>query len=375
MTHNTIHVGPVSGVGAYDVLIGRGLAREAAAAVPQTAARVLIAHANAVADLVSHIRTALRERGVEVVTVALPDGEQAKTVEVLANAWSVLGQASFTRTDVVMGVGGGAVTDVAGFIAASWLRGVEVIQVPTTLLGMVDAAVGGKTGINTAEGKNLVGAFHPPAAVICDLDTLDTLPAADLTAGLAEVIKCGFIADDAILRVVETHDPSVVKDPSASVLPELVGRAVAVKAHVVTEDLRESSLREVLNYGHTFAHAIEQVEDFTWRHGDAVAVGMLFVVELAREAGSLPAGIADDVVARHRRVLTRVGLPTSYDGSSYDGLLTVMARDKKSRGSSLRFVVLTGREGALDHVGRLTDPHESALRAALSRVRSQERRD
>ena len=249
MTHNTIRVG--SGDDAYDVVIGRGLARQAASAVPETAARVLIAHAAAVQQLAQHIAAELLSQGREVVTLPLPDGEQSKTVDVLAKAWAVLGQASFTRTDVVMGVGGGAVTDVAGFIAASWLRGVDVVQVPTTLLGMVDAAVGGKTGINTAEGKNLVGAFHPPAAVICDLDTLDTLPAADLTAGLAEVVKCGFIADEAILDLVETHEPAEFKDPSGPVLTELVVRAVAVKAHVVTEDLLESSLREVLNYGHT----------------------------------------------------------------------------------------------------------------------------
>lgn len=370
MSVTRIHVGPASGPGAYDVLIGSGLAQNAAAAVPGTAARVFIVHAAAVTTLAQAVGADLEAAGREVHLFELPDGEQAKTAEVLVRAWSALGQASFTRTDVVMGVGGGAVTDAAGFIAASWLRGVPVIQVPTTLLGMVDAAVGGKTGINIAEGKNLVGAFHPPAAVICDLATLRTLPPADLTAGLAEVVKCGFIADPRILEIVEEADPSVVKDAASAQLRELVERAVAVKAKVVTEDLTESSLREVLNYGHTFAHAIEQVEDYTWRHGDAVAVGMVFVAELARAAGATPQPVADQLVARTRKVLTRLGLPTGYAGAGYDDLITVMGRDKKARGSSLRFVVLTGQEGHLGHVGRLSDPPEAALRAALASITS-----
>src|SRR6185436_15611518 len=146
---------------------------------------------------------ALRDAGRSVLPIEVPDAEAGKTIEVAARCWDALGGARFTRTDAVVGVGGGAVTDLAGFVAACWLRGVAVVHVPTSLLGMVDAAVGGKTGVNTAAGKNLVGAFHPPAGVLCDLSTLDTLPPADLTAGLAEVIKCGFIADPVILDLVE----------------------------------------------------------------------------------------------------------------------------------------------------------------------------
>ena len=221
----------------------------------------------------------------------VPDAEAAKTAQVAASLWSLLGQAGFTRTDLLVGVGGGAVTDLAGFVAASWLRGVPVIQVPTTLAGMVDAAVGGKTGINIAEGKNLVGAFHPPAAVLCDTDTLRTLPAAELLPGMAEVVKHGFIADPRTLELIEA-DPVLAVDPTGPVLPELVERSVRVKAHVVTEDLRESSLREILNYGHTFGHAVEQVEGYLWRHGSAVSVGLVYAAALGRLSGRTSADLA-----------------------------------------------------------------------------------
>jgi 3-dehydroquinate synthase len=214
-----------------------------------------------------------REAGLDVYLAVVPDAEDAKSAVVAAELWSALGQAGFTRTDAVIGVGGGTVTDLAGFVAATWLRGVRVVQVPTTLLGMVDAAVGGKTGINTPEGKNLVGAFHPPAGVLCDLDALATLPRPDLVAGLAEVVKCGFIADPRILELVEA-DPVAALDVEGPFLRQLVERAVQVKADVVTADLREAALREILNYGHTFGHAVEQVEGYRWRHGEAVAVGM-----------------------------------------------------------------------------------------------------
>jgi 3-dehydroquinate synthase len=207
---------------------------------------------------------------------------------------------------------------------------VAVVHVPTSLLGMVDAAVGGKTGVNTAAGKNLVGAFHPPAGVLCDLSTLDTLPGRDLTAGLAEVIKCGFIADPVILDLVEAG--------ADANLPELVERAVRVKADVVGQDMRESGLREILNYGHTLGHAIERVEGYRWRHGDAVAVGLMFAAALARRAGRLDA----DTAARHGAVLERVGLPVRYRRDAWPDLLDAMRVDKKARGARLRFVVLDG---------------------------------
>jgi 3-dehydroquinate synthase len=234
----------------YDVLIGRDLAGELPGLIGSGTRRVLLVHQRVLAGSAERIRAELTGVGYEVHLSEVPDAEEAKTATVAARCWEQLGLAGFTRDDVVIGLGGGAATDLAGFVAATWLRGVRVIQMPTTLLGMVDAAVGGKTGINTAEGKNLVGAFHSPIGVLCDLDTLDTLPAADLAAGLAEVVKCGFIDDPRILELVEA-DPDAARDPSAPVVRELVERAVATKARVVSADLREADLREILNYGHT----------------------------------------------------------------------------------------------------------------------------
>jgi len=278
---------------------------------------------------------------------------------VAAGLWSALGQAGFTRSDAVVAVGGGTVTDLAGFVAATWLRGVRVVHVPTTLLAMVDAAVGGKTGINTPEGKNLVGSFHPPAGVLCDLSVLATLPEAELVAGLAEVVKCGFIADPVILDLVEA-DPEAARRADSPVLRELVERSVRVKADVVAADLREASRREILNYGHTFGHAIEQVEHFSWRHGEAVGVGMVYVAELARLAGRLD----PVVVTRHRRVLESLGLPVTYRGDRWEALLAAMRRDKKSRGSLLRFVIL---EDVARPV-RLEGPDEALLLRAYAAV-------
>jgi 3-dehydroquinate synthase len=289
----------------------------------------------------------------------VPDAEEAKTAQVAAFLWGVLGQAGFTRSDAVVGVGGGATTDLAGFVAATWLRGIRVVQVPTTLLAMVDAAVGGKTGINTAEGKNLVGAFHEPAGVLCDLATLETLPPHDLTAGLAEVVKCGFIADPVILDLVEA-DPDGARSPDGAHVRDLIERAIRVKADVVAADLRESSLREILNYGHTFGHAVEQVERYQFRHGAAVSIGMVYVAELARLAGTLD----DALVERHRTILDGLGLPTTYRGDRWPQLLEAMRRDKKTRGSLLRFVVLAG----LARPVRLEGPDPALLQAAYAEI-------
>ena len=344
---------------AYEVVIGQGALGELAGLLGSRVERVLVIHSHALAATGETVRDSLAAQGFSAFIAEVPDGEGAKTATVASSLWAVLGQCGLTRSDAIVGLGGGTVTDLAGFVAATWLRGVTTVQVPTTLLGMVDAAVGGKTGINTAEGKNLVGAFHPPAGVLCDISMLATLPAAELISGLGEVIKCGFIADPGILDLIET-DPHGVRHWDSPVVRELVERAVRVKARVVTEDLRESSVREILNYGHTFAHAIEQVEDFSWRHGEAVSVGMVYAAELARLAGRLD----DALVDRHRSVLAGVGLPTSYRGDRWPDLYAAMRRDKKSRGSLLRFVVLD----ALAEPGRLEGPDESMLQAAYLRV-------
>lgn len=350
---------------AYDVTVGRGVLDDLVGLLPQGAVRALLVHPPPLGGLAARCAEAIGSAGVAVHLAEVPDAETAKTAATAVQLWDRLGAAAFTRSDVVVAVGGGTVTDLAGFVAATWLRGVAVVQVPTTVLAMVDAAVGGKTGINTAAGKNLVGSFHPPHAVLCDLATLESLPEVDLRAGLAEVVKGGFIADPVILDLIEA-DPQACLDVRGPVLRELIERKIAVKARVVAEDLTESWLREVLNYGHTLGHAIEQVEDYRLRHGEAISVGMVFAAELARGAGL----IDDALVDRHRSVLQALGLPTSDVWSAadpqarFESLLGAMRRDKKSRGALLRFVVLDG----LASVTRLEGPAQDRLRDAYERV-------
>jgi 3-dehydroquinate synthase len=347
---------PVAGPRPYEVVIGAGAVAQLGVLLAGTA-RAAVVHAPPLAAPAGAAVEALQTAGVAAEAVVVPDGEAAKTAEVAAGAWEELGRLGLTRSDAVVGVGGGAVTDLAGFLAATWVRGVRVVQVPTSLLGMVDAAVGGKTGINTGAGKNMVGAFHPPAGVLADLDVLPGLPEAEFRSGLAEVVKCGFIADARILELLAA-DPTGRRDTA-----ELVERAVRVKAAAVGEDLHDTGVREFLNYGHTLGHAIERVEDFGWRHGEAVAVGLVFAAELGRQAGLL----TDAEVARHRDLVAALGLPTRYAGD-WPALQAVMRSDKKARGASLRFVVLDG----LGRPTILTDPDQDWLDAAWVAV-SEER--
>ncbi|APE20484.1 MULTISPECIES: 3-dehydroquinate synthase [Streptomyces] len=332
-----IHVAGSAGTDPYEVLVGRQLLGELPALIGTQARRVAVIHPEALADTGEALRADLAEQGYEAVAIQVPNAEEAKTAEVAAYCWKALGQTGFTRSDVIVGVGGGATTDLAGFVAATWLRGVRWIAVPTTVLAMVDAAVGGKTGINTAEGKNLVGAFHPPAGVLCDLAALDSLPVHDYVSGLAEIIKAGFIVDPVILDLIE-EDPQAARTPAGPHTAELLVRSIKVKAEVVSGDLKESGRREILNYGHTLAHAIEKNERYKWRHGAAVSVGMVFAAELGRLAGRLDDATAD----RHRAILESVGLPLSYRGDQWPKLLETMRVDKKSRGDLLRFIVLDG---------------------------------
>ncbi|ROO59534.1 3-dehydroquinate synthase [Micromonospora sp. Llam0] len=349
---------PVPGDRPYDVLVGRGLLDQLPDLLPG-ADRVAVLHAPPLQGQADRIAAGCAAAGVEPLLVEVPDAEAGKSIDVAGQAWAQLGAAGFTRTDAVVGVGGGAVTDLAGFVAACWLRGVRWVPVATSLLGMVDAAVGGKTGINTAAGKNLVGAFHPPAGVLADLDLLASLAPVDLVAGLAEVVKCGFIADPAILELIEA-DPAAAADPTGPQVRELIERAVRVKAEVVGDDLRESGLREVLNYGHTLAHAIEKVEGYRWRHGHAVSVGLVYAATLARLAGRLDPAVAD----RHTSVLAGLGLPTSYRAEAWPQLLATMRVDKKARGSRLRLVVLD----ALARPGILDGPADTLLAEAYQQV-------
>jgi 3-dehydroquinate synthase len=343
---------PVAGPQPYEVVIGSGAQSELAQVLAGTA-RVAVVHAEPLAAAARAAVETLSAAGTAADAVVVPDGEVAKTAAVAAQAWEEFGRLGLTRSDAVVGIGGGAVTDLAGFLAATWTRGVRVVQVPTSLLGMVDAAVGGKTGINTGAGKNLVGAFHPPTAVLADTDALAGLPEAEFRSGLAEVVKCGFIADRAILDLLRT-DPTGRADTE-----ELVARAVQVKADAVGEDLYDVGRREFLNYGHTLGHAIERVENFGWRHGEAVAVGLVFAAELAGQAGFL----SRDDVDLHREIVSAMGLPTRYAGD-WGRLQAVMRVDKKARGASLRFVVLDG----VGNPTILTDPDQAWLDAAWAAV-------
>ncbi|MFD7009329.1 MULTISPECIES: 3-dehydroquinate synthase [Rhodococcus] len=347
----------------YPVIIGRGLLGELVDELTGTRT-VAIFHQPPLAETAEAVRAALAEKGIDAHRIEIPDAEDGKDLAVAGFCWEVLGRIGLTRSDAVVSLGGGAATDLAGFVAATWMRGVRVIHVPTTLLAMVDAAVGGKTGINTEAGKNLVGSFHEPSAVLIDLATLETVPRNEIVAGMAEVVKTGFIADPVILDLIE-KDPEAALDPTGTVLPELIRRSVEVKAKVVAADLRESDLREILNYGHTLGHAIERRERYRWRHGAAVAVGLVFAAELGRLAGRL-----DDVTAdRHRTILELVGLPTTYDADAFGQLVEGMQTDKKNRAGVLRFVVLDG----LAKPGRLEGPDPSLLVAAYSAVAREEK--
>ncbi|WP_372441024.1 3-dehydroquinate synthase [Mycolicibacterium mengxianglii] len=342
----------------YPVVIGTGLLGELGEQLAGTA-KVAILYQPTLTQTAESIRSFLSDKGIDAHRIEIPDAEAGKELPVVGFIWDVLGRIGIGRRDAVVSLGGGAATDVAGFAAATWLRGVSVVHVPTTLLGMVDAAVGGKTGINTEAGKNLVGSFHQPKAVLVDLATLQTLPRNELVAGMAEIVKAGFIADPVILDLIEA-DPEAAVDPSKDVLPELIRRSIAVKAAVVAADEKESSLREILNYGHTLAHAIERRERYRWRHGAAVSVGLVFAAELGRLAGRLD----DATAARHRSVLQLLGLPVTYDADALPQLMEYMAGDKKTRAGVLRFVVLDG----LAKPGRLEGPDPALLAAAYSEL-------
>ncbi|EWS82815.1 3-dehydroquinate synthase [Brachybacterium phenoliresistens] len=345
--------------GSYDVHVGRGILAQLPEHVPSRVRRIVVVHQPSLRQVAEQLREALLASGREAFLAEVPDGEEAKTAQVAGFLWGVCGQAEIGRTDLVIGLGGGAATDLAGFVAATWLRGVDVLQVPTTVAAMVDAAVGGKTGINTAEGKNLVGSFHPPIAVVEDLDVLAGLGAHDVAAGLAEVVKGGFIADERILEIVEA-DPSAVLDVSSEAFREVVERKIRVKAKVVSADLTEQGDREILNYGHTLAHAIERNERYQWRHGAAVSVGMMFAAELSHLAGKL----SEQDVNRHREILTSLGLPTTYRDRQWPKLEDAMRRDKKTRAGTLRFIVLD----RVGKVSRLEGPDPALLLAAYDAV-------
>jgi 3-dehydroquinate synthase len=321
-----VHVG---GTRPYDVVIGSGITVPATRRLLGGTRLVALVHPQCLHAAARDVAAALGEGpgAPRVELLAVPDGEPGKDLAVAARLWDQLSRLRLGRDDAVVGFGGGATTDLAGFVAAAWLRGVRVVHLPTSLLGMVDAAIGGKTAVNLPAGKNLVGAFHPPAGVVCDLDRLASLPPEERSSGLAEVAKCGFVADPALLGMLDRPEEQ---------LAGLVARAVAVKARVVSADPRESGPREILNYGHTLGHAIERVEGFRWRHGAAISVGMVYAAGLSHRLLGLP----EPDLKRHAAVLGALGLPVSYRPDAWPALLAAMRSDKKARAGSLRLVLL-----------------------------------
>lgn len=347
----------------YEVIVGKEVLEKLKDQISPAIEKIAVIYPKDLTNQVKKIFEVLADFSGEVVPIEVENAEQAKTYQSAIHCWQVLGQHQFTRSDLIIGFGGGATTDLAGFIAATWLRGIDSILIPTSLLAMVDAAIGGKTGINTESGKNLVGVFASPKLVICDLAFLISLPRADLAAGLAEVIKCGFIQDQSILSIFENQF-DINSEIDFDVLQTLIVKAIETKALVVGSDFKETSNsklgREILNYGHTLGHAIEKLENYTWRHGDAIAIGMIFAAELAHAAGLLSASD----LQRHRDLIAKLNLPISYQGHDLAELLAVMSIDKKARGKKLRFVVLE----KIGSPTRLEAPSEELIKQAWQKV-------
>ena len=331
----------------------------------QNAIKPLLANRGQVAIIVSE---AMRERIVglpetdaQIHIFTVPDSEAGKSFATYQKVLDWLGAAGFTRNDLVIAVGGGAVTDLSGFVASSWLRGIDWVAVPTTLAAMVDAAVGGKTGINSEYGKNLIGSFYSPISVLVDLTWLETLSDRDFAAGLAEVLKSGFIVDGVIVDLLKGKSVPEVRSDRALTL-ELISRTVAVKAKVVSGDFKESFDREILNYGHTLGHAIELHCKYSLRHGECVSIGLVFAANLANQTGIL----SDEITQIHLSILENLGLPTTYESHHWPELRANMAIDKKSRSGTLRFVAISEIGKTL----RIEAPNESDLLAAYERLSS-----
>lgn len=303
----------------YPVLVGPGAIGELASVVPPGARRVAVVTQASVPVEV--------DPGVEHRVFRIGDGETAKSLSTVEELCSAFAGWGLTRADVVVGVGGGVVTDVAGFAAASYHRGLPVVHVATTLLAQIDAAIGGKTGVNLPEGKNLVGAFWQPAAVLCDTTVLETLPEREMACGLGEMAKYHFLGGDDLGGGDLGGGGTAADDGPGLTLEQRVARCVQIKAEVVAADEREAGRRAVLNYGHTLGHALETTGRYDLRHGEAVAIGLVYAAELARSLGR----IDDERVAEHRRVVDGYGLSGSLPaGADPDELMAAMGRDKKA---------------------------------------------
>lgn len=383
LNQRMIHV-PCPGIEEYDVRIGEDALELLPQMLGDSVNRVALIHTQPVQRHSDKARTILRRSGYDVYEMLVPDAEAGKTVRVADSLWSKLGDLGFTRSDAIVGLGGGAVTDLAGFVASTWMRGIRYVNCPTSLLAMVDASTGGKTGVNTSAGKNLVGSFYTPAGVLADTFTFSTLPKDIFIEGLGEVVKSGFIRDLNILQILsDEHNNKLIKsfdrnvfDKASSIknvelsnlITNLIERTVRVKVYHVSKDLKEQGLREFLNYGHTLGHAIEQIEHFRWRHGNAVCVGMVFAAQLAKNLGYLTC----EDVKYHKDLLSSLGLPICWTSSTdsetmFNNVLDLMHKDKKARGNILRFVILDGIANPI----HLENPPIEAVRDAFNSVYKQ----
>lgn len=344
---------------AYSIFIGNGFIARPEMLVPFIrGGRVAVVTNATVAPLyLERLAAGLTASGLDVVRIVLPDGEAYKNWETLNVVYDRLLEARCDRQTTLIALGGGVIGDLAGFAAATYQRGVPFVQVPTTLLAQVDSSVGGKTAINHPSGKNMIGAFHQPLAVLADVDTLATLPARELRAGLAEVIKHGLISDLGFFEWLESNIGQLLaRDPEA--LVHAVRRSCEIKAKFVALDERETGPRALLNLGHTFGHAIETAKGYgTWLHGEAVATGMVMAADLSRRLGYL----SDDDVRRVIALLERTGLPVTVSGMTAPGFIELMSVDKKAAAGRTRFVLLERLGSAVIN----GDVPQDALQATL----------
>jgi 3-dehydroquinate synthase len=336
---SVFHQVPIElGERSYPIAIGTGLLADPAtwSQVPAAAHGVIVTNTTVAPLYASQLQRALATRHQRVELVELPDGEEHKNWQTLNRIFDALLERGCDRKTVLYALGGGVVGDMAGFAAACYMRGVPFVQVPTTLLAQVDSSVGGKTGINHPLGKNMIGAFYQPRLVVCDLDTLQSLPAREFSAGVAEVIKYGPIADTALLDWIETNiDALMGRDEAA--LAHAVRRSCEIKAWVVGQDERESGLRAILNFGHTFGHAIEAGLGYgRWLHGEAVGCGMVMALQLSQRLGLVDHAYVERVTA----LLQRAGLPVVGPDLGVERYLELMRGDKKSEAGQIRFVVI-----------------------------------
>jgi len=342
MTHESVAavVRVQLGSRSYPITVGSNLLGAAASyrELPRGSSAVIVSNETVAPLYAERLAGALAASYPRVTTVLLPDGEAHKTWQTLQTIFDAMLAAHCDRSTTVFALGGGVIGDLAGFAAACYMRGVPYVQVPTTLLGQVDSSVGGKTGVNHPSGKNMIGAFHQPLAVVADVDVLDSLPKRELVAGLAEVIKYGAIADDEFLAWIEEHLQALLaRDKHA--LVEAVTRSCRIKAQVVASDERESGMRAILNFGHTFAHAIETGTGHgTWLHGEAVGCGMAMAADLSARLGL----VAPQHAARLARVIGAAGLPLRAPPLRVARYVELMRMDKKAEAGEIRFIVLAG---------------------------------